>query len=555
MITLIALNARWLFRAILLLGFAAVAFAASQQPALVKGEIGGTVLRAAGRRPIQTATVRLLDFADESVIESKMTGDDGVFRFEGLLPGAYVIEISAQGFAKRRYLTSPKTKRPFQITSGGDKIQFEAELHLLARIAGRVIDEHGDGIVGAVIWALANVVATERGLEWRQMTVAGGTGTDTEGNFVISNLLPGEYYLYATPAQGSQPGEGLAALPPGAKRVMDGYYPQARSIEEARPVFVLASESLTDLRIQLAASPSYCAHGTITNGNPSSNGFWYAGAFPDRTSRVTRNPISTTRLSSSAKDLTLCGLPQEPLVVELFGPAPGGVAGRAMITPRKDGNTEFRLDLSTTFSIEINARLDSETARWCQSTELPSAGCYGTGAIRFNLKSPYTYVFMNPRASKVAPGSLTLDTVFPSAYRAVLQLPAGLFLKKAQLGMQSFTPEEATLLDGASRTLDLTIGESQAKLRIELSGAKDFAGTVYLVPIGPDAQYSRQIVSVPILPGESRAETKGLAPGDYDVIPVRGDDPAAAIAVLRNGTGFQRVHIELNGVASISLKP
>ena len=548
------LNMRWVLPTILVLSLAESGSAFPQKPSQASSEIAGTVRRVGTRRPIQTATVRLLDAGDESVIASTMTSDDGAFRFDGLDPGTYVVEVATQGFAKRRFSAHPKTRQPLRISNAADKIQFDAELYTLSRISGRVVDEKGDGIRGVTVWALANVVATEQGLEWRHLTVLGGTGADGEGNFSIYNLLPGEYFLYAMPTSGSEPGVGFSALPHGAKRALDGYYPQGRSIDEARSVSLGPAETLTDLTIQLTGTQGFCAHGSISGGDGASNNAWHVSAIFDRASRVTRNPISVLRLAPGTQEFTMCGLPAEPLIIELFGPSPGGVAARATLTPRKDVRSEFQLALTATFPLQINARLESETARWCKATELPSAGCYDTGAVRFNLLSPYTYVFMNPRASKDAPGVLSIDAVFTSAYRNVLQLPRGLFVKGARLGLQELIPEEAIVLDGSTRTLDFAIVESQAKLQIEINAAKEFARNVYLVPIGPDAQYWRHIVNVPIPPGDSSAEATGLAPGDYDVVLASGDDPAAALVVMRAAGGLPRVHIEPNKVARISLK-
>jgi hypothetical protein len=142
-----------------------------------------------------------------------------------------------------------------------------------------------------------------------------------------------------------------------------------------------------------------------------------------------------------------------------------------------------------------------------------------------------------------------------SAYRNVLQLPRGLCVKRPRLGLQELAPEEAIVLDGNIRALDFAVAESQAKLQIEINAVRDFARNVYLVPVGPDAQYWRHIVSVPVPPGDSSAEATGLAPGDYDVVLATGDDPAAALVAMRAAGGFPRVHIEPNKVARISLKP
>ncbi len=519
------------------------------------GELSGVVRRAGIRTAISGATVRLLDAGDESAAFTTMTSDEGAFRFDSLRPGAYLLEISARGFVKRRYLAHPATKRPFRIGNEKDAVHFDAELQTLPRLHGRVVDAQGAGLPGVMVWALANIVATERGLEWSHLTVSGGGGTDGDGNFTISNLLPGEYHLYAFPVQDGLSSPGLSALPHGARRVVEGYYPLARNLEESRPVTLLPGEALTDILIQLPVAPTSCAHGSITSTVPISSSPWYVGAMTESNSRATRNPIASQRLDPGAKELRLCGLPQEPLVVELYGPAPGGVAGRAQFTPRKEEPSEFSIELTGTFPLQIRTSLVGGTARWCKSSELSSAGCYDTADVRVRLQSNYTYVFLNPIATRIAPGELSLDTVFKGAYRTVVRLPRGLYVAKAQLGTQPLTPDESILLDGSVRSMDFQIAETNSQVNLELSSAKDFAGTVYLVPVGAAAQSWRQIVAVPVSPGESRVQAAGVAPGDYDVIAVDSAEPAAAIAVLRNSGSFPRVHIEVNTAVSVSLKP
>ncbi len=545
---------RWVIASVLLLCTLSTVFAL-QPPVPPKGAIAGVVRRATTGRPIGAATVRLLIASDESEAASTLSGDDGTFRFSDIPAGTYMVEASATGFAKRRYSTNPRTREPLRITSTAEKLQVEADLKSLSRISGRVVDAQGDGIPGAVVWAVANVVATERGLEWRRLTVVGGSGSDGEGNFTVSNLLPGEYFLYATPVPGSQAGAGYSSLPHGAKRLVDGYYPQGRSLEEARRVSLLSGESLTDMMIQLPAAPGYCAHGTITGGESATNSRWLVAALADRQSKIVRNPISTLELKTGAKEVTLCGLPAEPLVVELFGPGAGGVVATASFTPSKEDRTEFQLEVHPTFPLQINTRLDSETARWCKATELPGAGCYDTGTVRFQLQAPYTYIFMNPRATKDGPGALSINAVFSGYYRGSIEPPPGLYVKQVKLGVQGVAPDEAVLMDGGVRALDVTLAESLAKVEVEVKDAKEFAGTVYLVPVGPDAQFWRQIVSVPVAAGEPAAEAKGVAPGDYEVVVVSGDDPAAALPVMRAGTGFPRVHVELNRSTRVSVRP
>lgn len=545
---------RWNGLGMLLLSLLAGCAAAAQTPAQPpRGEIAGRVRRASNGLVIRTATVRLLAASDESVVGSMLTGDEGAYHFGELPPGVYILEVSAQSFATRRFAADPKTRLPLRISGAGEKIQLDAELQTLGRISGRVLDERGEGLVGAVVWAVARVVATEKGLAWRQLTVASGGGTDDEGQFRIGNLLPGEYFLYAMPATSGQSGAGFSGLPHGAKRALDGYYPHGRSIDEARAVTLLAGEMLEDLTIQLDSAPGYCAKGTIVGGEGGSRDLRLVNAVPDRAPRGVRNPISVLTPKPGAQEFELCGLPGEPLSIELFGPTPDRISGRTTLTPRKEGGQEFRLEATAVFPVQVQMKLQGETARWCGRAEPVSSACYDTGAVRFRLQSAYTYIFMNPSGVKEEPGVWTMDRVFQSQYRTVLELPPGLYVKAARLGLQALEADDPFLLDGSARRLEFTLAESQAKVQVELRDTKDFSGTVYLVPTGSDASYWRHIVTVPITQGAEQGEVAGVAPGEYEAMLVSGDNPAAAIAAIRAGGGFPRVRVEAGRVARVEL--
>lgn len=119
---------------------------ATSDPVIIRMKKGGTVtvtvVAASSGDPIAGAEVELRAGAEQT----GSTGSDGVARFRGVGPGWMVVAAHASGYGTKRVpLVMP--------ASGGADLTAELDLSPGVTIAGRVLDESGSPIAGAMVVA------------------------------------------------------------------------------------------------------------------------------------------------------------------------------------------------------------------------------------------------------------------------------------------------------------------------------------------------------------------------------------------------------------------
>ena len=151
-------------------------------------------------RPITRATARLISLDRAFEVNADA---DGQLEFNGVIPGIYDVEVSAEGFSTRTY-------RGMHISGGDSKLLdvvlnrvdhvpdhcgFLNTLHYAAiaseaeRLSGRVIDQdHNKGIKGVKI----ELTEAASGTSISQ------TVSDPNGNFAFHDLPAGRYSLRAS---------------------------------------------------------------------------------------------------------------------------------------------------------------------------------------------------------------------------------------------------------------------------------------------------------------------------------------------------------------------
>jgi protocatechuate 3,4-dioxygenase beta subunit len=129
--------------------------------------------------------------------EQVLTDPEGRFVLRGLVPGGYVLEIDARGFA-------PYCGAPFEAASGDEVVQ-DAVLEREHAIGGRTLD--GDGA------PLSGVVVSTRWEDGEERSTVSGP----EGSYRLGSLAAGTYDLIAErPGYTSRSLRGVAAGTEGA---------------------------------------------------------------------------------------------------------------------------------------------------------------------------------------------------------------------------------------------------------------------------------------------------------------------------------------------------
>ena len=207
-----------------------------------KASLAGTVLKEPSGEPLKKAIIEVIAENQEEGGNYTATSDqDGHFSIPDLQPGRYRMFVERTGFLE----VDEKRRR-----SEGLLISLEAgqelkdqTLHMLAAavLTGRVIDEDGDPMANVEIAVLRRKAST--------FESAGSARTDDLGAYRVGGLLPGKYYIVATPmpsfqslvASQKKEDDPAKSAPPSYAPT---YYPSALDRAQASPVELHAGEEM-----------------------------------------------------------------------------------------------------------------------------------------------------------------------------------------------------------------------------------------------------------------------------------------------------------------------
>jgi hypothetical protein len=171
-------------------------------PAATTGGIAGRVTVAGSNTAIAGARVMLMPAGRPSgpigVPPQTTTDQDGRFVFDGLAPGNYRLDVQKTGFAP---LSGPGTPpRLIQVAAGQIVDGVSLQLQRGGVIAGKVFDPSGEPLTDARIMAMRRMgTPTGAAPRFIPAPMQGPQQTNDLGEFRVSGLAPGEYYVAAIP--------------------------------------------------------------------------------------------------------------------------------------------------------------------------------------------------------------------------------------------------------------------------------------------------------------------------------------------------------------------
>src|SRR3954468_2356785 len=222
------------------------------------GVVRGRILNAEGR-PLRRVQLRL---NGESVPDGRTASTNGTGRFEitELPAGRYTLNASRAGYLGLSFGQSRpgEVGRPIEIAEAQVFANADFVLQRTALVTGHVFDEAGEPLAGANVLTLQMRFFNGR----RRLTpVRGNANTDDTGQYRLSGLEPGDYYVQASSREtweGDPPAKQMLGFLPT-------YYPAGPGPSDAHRVRVRAGQEVSSIDISLIPGKVGKISGTVVN--------------------------------------------------------------------------------------------------------------------------------------------------------------------------------------------------------------------------------------------------------------------------------------------------
>jgi len=264
-----------------LLGASAVAQVAGSSPAKPAGRatIDGTVTKEPGSEPVKKVLVELIaENQAEGGDYTAISGVDGAFHIEGIVPGRYHMFAERTGLLEVDKHRARSDGRVLTLTAGQEVKDLLIHVQAAAVVRGRVTDEDGDPLPNAQVAVLRQTFVSGHS-RWEQ---AGAERTNDLGEYRVAGLPAGSYYVSVSPPPDFKvliESAGAAAQlqlhekgpdKPAPTSYQTTYYPGTGDRGQAAPVPLRAGDDFV-ADFSLTPSPSLSIRGSVVNLPPRSS--------------------------------------------------------------------------------------------------------------------------------------------------------------------------------------------------------------------------------------------------------------------------------------------
>jgi protocatechuate 3,4-dioxygenase beta subunit len=475
----------------------------------------GQVLNAIGGTPLRKATIDMnrVNVGPNSQGArnnySTTTDASGHYSITGIEPGTYRLSASHTGFLNMDY----NARRPqsggttLDIGRAEKKTGVDFRLTPHGVITGKITDEDGDPVQGVQVQIMR--VMYNQGMP--QMQINASDASNDLGEYRLSGITPGKYYLCATYLNrrflmGIAP-PGVVEDASSQEDYVPTFYPATTDVSAASPLELGPGDQVQGVNIRLAKMHTVRVSGRVldttqtqTIAPPAVPGESTSNAAPEAINRVVRpsiqlvlrprtsySQIGMLRTAQPAKpDGTFEFLSVPPGAYNLVASANTGGRGgaHAASLPLDVGNSNIEgvtLAIAPGVTVSGHVRYDGDPP-----SPLPSL------TVRLTPREA-VMVIPAPQPAKVDPqGNFHFDDVNLEAYNVNINTPSSLYLKSLRAGNTDIMLSGLDLSNGAG-TLDILMGTNPPQV----------SGSV----MNPATQQPAPAVTVVLMPREK--ERKG----------------------------------------------
>jgi hypothetical protein len=233
--------------------------------------IEGIVLKDPGAEPVKKVVLELIaENQSEGGDYTAVTGPDGTFRIEGIIPGRYRLFAERTGYLEFDKQNSRSQGRVLTLTAGLELKDIRIRLQAAAIVRGRVTDEDGDPLANAQVSVLREKYSAGRS-RWDHV---GSERTNDLGEYRIARLPPGSYYVAVNPppdfkslidasgsTESSNPSDSLAKP---SMSYQTTYYPGTSNRGQAQPIQLHAGDEFP-VDFSLSPAPALSIRGAVVD--------------------------------------------------------------------------------------------------------------------------------------------------------------------------------------------------------------------------------------------------------------------------------------------------
>jgi Carboxypeptidase regulatory-like domain len=488
--------------------------APGQAPSQKKVRLSGTVVNAVTGEGIWKAKVEI--YAGEPL--AVFSGSGGHFEFENVQEGQWQVVARKPGYFGEQELAHG-AYRPKVFAVNENSGEITVNLTPSASIAGHVVDDKGEPVESAQVEVIARVLQNGRRI-WQ---ARGSANTDEEGEYSISSLIPGDYYLRIRPVVAG----GLPRLPGhGYDEVYSGcYYPSAPTQDQAAPVHLTggqqAQADFTLLRVR-----AYRVFGHVAMSENQAGLNVFRG---DEDTGISAPVLKGGRF-------ILAGLApgQYSIVARQYNAPQGpGLYGEQMVTIGQAdvNNVEILVQQPQSIPVQINVvktresgsnglvQLETFSQPGPQHGQPVNGPSVPIGNVALEPTDPALFQRHFAQLNPNNPGSeepLALKGAFPGVYRVIAQPFQPYYIESMRSGSIDLRDQPLTITPGgAVAPIQITLRDDSATLTVKVNegGQPAPGGALLVMPTSHTAETIQPMYWM----GGSGLGLGGLAPGDYRV--------------------------------------
>jgi protocatechuate 3,4-dioxygenase beta subunit len=251
----------------------ALSFSQAAVPAAA-GRVSGRVAAEGANTPIAGARIMLFPAGRPTgpigMPPQTLTDQDGRYVFEQVAAGNYRVQVQKAGFAP----VSDPTQLPPMITvaAGQSLDNVDFRLQKGGAITGRVLDANGDPLPDARIMAMRRGPSSAPGARLLPAPMQGMQQTNDLGEYRVSGLASGEYFIAAAP-RGMSPfgGPGVSPAPAGTARMTAAmtFYPGTTDQVAAQVIVVAPGAEVGNIVFTMQTAPAFSVSGIVVDESGS----------------------------------------------------------------------------------------------------------------------------------------------------------------------------------------------------------------------------------------------------------------------------------------------